>query len=100
MQPRRRADRAASLAAALTLAATPLAASPQLPGAAWNGDICHQPPPAAGQPTGTVRCLAYPPRVEAHQHNCHWVQAAYGGAAHQFEVCRGPHGVWRPSGRS
>lgn len=97
MQRRRSAKPTLSLAAALAIAAAPLAAPAQPPGASWSGDICQQ-PPAAGQ--GSVTCLAYPPRVETHQHNCRWVEDAYGGAAHQFEVCRDPDGVWRPSGRS
>jgi hypothetical protein len=87
------------LAAALAIAAAPLAATAQPTGASWAGDICHQkPPPVAGQ--GSVKCLAYPPRVETHQHNCRWVEDVYGAAAHQFEVCRDPDGNWRPSGRS
>ena len=98
MQRRRSARPTLSLAAALALAAAPLAAPAQPPGASWSGDICHQ--PQSADPRGSVQCLAYPPRVETHQHNCRWVQDAYDGAAHQFEVCRGPDGVWRPSGRS
>ena len=97
MQRRRSARLALSLAAALAIAATPLAAPAQPPGASWSGDICHQ-QPQAGQ--GSVQCLAYPPRVQTHQHNCRWVEDAYDGAVHQFEVCRDPDGVWRPSGRS
>jgi hypothetical protein len=97
MQRRRSTKRTLLFAAALAIAATPLAAAAQPPGAHWRGDICHQPPPAGQEP---VQCLAYPPRVETHQHSCRWVEAAYGGAAHQFEVCRGPDGLWRPSGRS
>jgi hypothetical protein len=97
MQGRRSTKPALSLAAALAIAAAPFAASAQPPGASWSGDICRQ-PQRAGQ--GSVQCLAYPPRVETHQHNCRWVQDAYDGAAHQFEVCRGSDGVWRPSGRS
>ena len=53
---------------------------------------------AAG--ANSVTCLPYPPRVEAHQGGCHWVSETYGGAPHEFEVCRDPDGVWRPSGRS
>jgi hypothetical protein len=97
MQARRPAKPTVFLAALLAIAAAPLAAPAQPPGAAWSGDICHQ-PQRAGQ--GAVQCLAYPPRIETHEHNCRWVQDAYGGATHQFEVCRGPDGVWRPNGRS
>lgn len=45
-----------------------------------------------------VRCVAYPRRV-SHRNNCRWVQEYYGGRNHDFEVCRGRDGVWRPSGR-
>ncbi len=95
---RRRSTKRTLLVAALALAAAPIGALAQPPDAHWSGDICHQPAPAAAQ--GLVKCLAYPPRVETHQHNCRWVEDAYGDAAHQFEVCRDPDGVWRPSGRS
>ena len=53
---------------------------------------------AAG--ANSVQCLPYPPRVEAHQGDCHWVSEDYDGAHHEFEVCRDTDGVWRPSGRS
>lgn len=32
--------------------------------------------------------------------NCRWVQDNYAGRTHNYEVCRGRDGVWRPSGRS
>lgn len=48
----------------------------------------------------SIECLPYPPRVEAHNGNCHWVDEFYDGAQHAFEVCRDSDGVWRPSGRS
>jgi len=48
----------------------------------------------------SIDCLPYPPRVEAHDANCDWVSQSYDGAPHQFEVCKAPDGVWRPSGRS
>jgi hypothetical protein len=48
----------------------------------------------------SVQCLPYPPRVEAHADSCQWVSDAYDGGPHEFEVCREPDGVWRPSGRS
>jgi len=102
MQERRSTKRTLSLAAALAIAAAPLAAHAQPPGAYWTGDICRQPQGAAGQSSGRglVQCVAYPPRIETHEHNCRWVQDAYAGATHLFEVCRGPDGVWRPNGRS
>lgn len=46
----------------------------------------------------SVRCLAYPPRFQARYH-CRWVEQDWSGRPHQFELCRGPDGVWRPSGR-
>jgi len=46
----------------------------------------------------TVKCLAYPARYRPRLH-CRWIQEYHGGVYHQFEVCRGPDGVWRPSGR-
>ena len=51
-----------------------------------------------------VRCVNPPPRVaarykQARNNNCRWVQEYYGGRNHDFEVCRGRDGVWRPSGR-
>lgn len=45
-----------------------------------------------------VKCVNYPRRVSARS-NCRWVQEYYGGRNHEFEVCRGRDGVWRPSGR-
>ncbi len=45
-----------------------------------------------------VKCVDYPRRVSARR-NCRWVQEYYGGRMHDFEVCRGRDGVWRPSGR-
>lgn len=121
-----------SLAGALAIAAAPLAAAAQPPGAYGRGDVCQQQPAggvrhsflgvvlgglfaglfgsapagrghrAAGAVAGggSVQCLPYPPRIETHEHNCRWVRDADGGADHQFEVCREPDGVWRPSGRS
>jgi len=53
---------------------------------------------AAG--ANSVRCLAYPPRIETHGDACHWVSEDYDGGPHEFEVCQDPDGVWRPSGRS
>jgi uncharacterized protein YcfJ len=53
---------------------------------------------AAG--ASSVQCLPYPPRIEAHGDTCQWVNDAYDGGPHEFEVCRDPDGVWRPSGRS
>lgn len=122
--PRRRA----ALAVSIAIAATPLAAAAQPADAAWAGDICQPETHAAGArggplgalftglfgwmappaphpsrravEAGAPQCLTYPPRVETHQPNCRWVQDVYGGAAHQFEVCRESDGVWRPSGRS
>ncbi len=46
-----------------------------------------------------VRCVDYPRRVSYRRDNCRWVQEYYGGRNHDFEVCRGRDGVWRPSGR-
>jgi len=48
----------------------------------------------------SVQCQPYPPRIEAHGGACHWVSEYYDDAAHAFEVCQDPDGVWRPSGRS
>jgi hypothetical protein len=45
-----------------------------------------------------VQCTGYPRGVAARR-NCQWVQEYYGGRMHDFEVCRGRDGVWRPSGR-
>ena len=129
MRRSRHRRRALNLAAALAIAAAPAPALAQAqpPGAFWTGDICQRQERAVGARggilgavlgslfgwlvagpshqtvgggAGAVQCLAYPPRVETHEPNCRWVQAAYAGAAHQFEACRGPDGVWRPSGRS
>ena len=98
---------ALTVAVAVLLAAAPLFASAQTPGAQWSGDVCHQgaPPP---KPVATpavigaypIQCLPYPPRVKSHADPCHWVSDSYDGAAHEFEVCRVADGVWRPSGRS
>jgi hypothetical protein len=54
----------------------------------------------AGHAVGksTVKCLAYPTRYRPRLH-CRWIQEYNGGVYHQFEVCRGADGVWRPSGR-
>lgn len=46
----------------------------------------------------SVRCLAYPHRFHA-RYNCRWVEQDWRGRPHQFELCRDPDGVWRPSGR-
>lgn len=46
-----------------------------------------------------VRCVNYPRRITHRRSNCRWVQEYYGGRNHDFEVCRGRDGVWRPSGR-
>ena len=46
-----------------------------------------------------VSCVKYPRRVASHRSNCRWVQEYYSGRTHDFEVCRGRDGVWRPSGR-
>ncbi len=48
----------------------------------------------------SVRCLAYPRRIGHHRADCRWVQERYRGRDHDFEVCRGGDGVWRPSGRA
>lgn len=48
----------------------------------------------------SVQCEPYPPRVEAHGGACQWVSEYYDGGPHDFEACRDPDGVWRPSGRS
>ncbi|MGI8840021.1 MAG: glycine zipper 2TM domain-containing protein [Caulobacteraceae bacterium] len=48
----------------------------------------------------SIRCLAYPRRISYHRPNCRWVQERYYGRDHDFEVCRGGDGVWRPSGRA
>jgi len=45
-----------------------------------------------------VKCLDYPSRYRPRYH-CRWIQEYHGGYYRQFEVCRGPDGVWRPSGR-
>jgi hypothetical protein len=46
----------------------------------------------------SVRCVAWPRRYHA-RYNCRWVEQDWGGRPHQFELCSGPDGVWRPSGR-
>lgn len=48
----------------------------------------------------SVRCAAYPRRIGYHRPNCRWVEESYRGGNHDFEVCRGHDGVWRPSGRA
>lgn len=48
----------------------------------------------------TVKCVAYPWRYRNHPPGCRWVEERHHGRWHGFEVCRGPDGVWRPSGRS
>jgi hypothetical protein len=48
----------------------------------------------------SVRCAAYPRRIGYHRPNCRWVEERRHGAVHDFEVCRGHDGVWRPSGRA
>ncbi len=48
----------------------------------------------------SVRCATYPRRIGYHRANCRWVQETYRGRDHDFEVCRGHDGVWRPSGRA
>jgi len=54
----------------------------------------------AGHEVGrhSVKCLAYPARYRPRA-QCRWVEQDYSGRPHQFEVCRGADGVWRPSGR-
>jgi len=54
----------------------------------------------AGHEVGghSVRCLAYPYRFRP-RHHCHWVEQDHHGHPRQFELCRDPDGVWRPSGR-
>ncbi|MFO1015589.1 MAG: glycine zipper 2TM domain-containing protein [Caulobacteraceae bacterium] len=56
---------------------------------------------AAGNAIGrnSVRCTSYPRRISYHRDNCRWVQEYYGNRWHDFEVCQGRDGVWRPSGR-
>ncbi|MEO8925550.1 MAG: glycine zipper 2TM domain-containing protein [Caulobacteraceae bacterium] len=48
----------------------------------------------------SVRCASYPRRIGYHRPNCRWVEEYYRGRNHDFEVCRDPDGVWRPSGRA
>ncbi len=48
----------------------------------------------------SVKCVAYPHRYRDHRPGCRWVEERRHGVWHGFEVCRGPDGVWRPSGRS
>lgn len=52
---------------------------------------------AAGR--NSVQCVQYPSRLSYHDSNCRWVQEYYNDRRHDFEVCRDPDGVWRPSGR-
>lgn len=48
-----------------------------------------------------VSCASYPKRYSAYRRsNCRWVSEYYGGRNHNFEICRGRDGVWRPSGRA
>ena len=42
------------------------------------------------------KCMTYPKGIVAHV-DYRWVQADYGGCNHQYDVCREPDGVWRPS---
>jgi hypothetical protein len=111
---------ATTVAVAALLASAPFAAWGQPPGAQWTGDVCHHgapaPIPVAAAPSTLfeghaktapdatnahpIACLPYPPRIQAHAAPCQWVSDFYGGAAHEFEVCREGDGVWRPSGRS
>jgi hypothetical protein len=82
-------------AGAIVLSIPQVAASQPVPppAAAFGpGDICHP----AGKPV--LKCRSYPGRIGYHRSNCHWVEQI-GAADHQFEVCRDPDGVWRPSGR-
>ena len=44
------------------------------------------------------KCVTAPRRV-AVRADCRWVQEYSRGRNHDFEVCRGRDGVWRPSGR-
>lgn len=57
---------------------------------------------AIGRAAGanSVECLPYPRRVEAHESRCQWVSQNHDAGPREFEVCRDPDGVWRPSGRS
>ncbi len=60
---------------------------------------------AAGNQVGRsrVNCKGYPSRIAQTNYsrkNCQWVSEYYGGRTHNFEVCRGKDGVWRPSGRA
>ena len=48
----------------------------------------------------SVRCAAYPRRIGYHRPNCRWVEESNRGGDHDFEICRGHDGVWRPSGRA
>lgn len=48
----------------------------------------------------SVSCVAYPARYRQHRPGCRWVREYNHGRRHEFEVCRAPDGVWRPSGRS
>ena len=54
----------------------------------------------AGKEVGrkNMKCVDYPRRY-SQRNNCRWVQEDYRGRTHDFEVCRGRDGVWRPSGR-
>jgi uncharacterized protein YcfJ len=78
-------------------------------GGAMAGSGSHIQAAAAGGNTGaqagqsigahSVKCLAYPHRYHARP-ACHWIEDDSDGAPHQFELCRGADGVWRPSGRA
>jgi uncharacterized protein YcfJ len=47
----------------------------------------------------TVNCKGYPDRYRRHSDNCRWVEERNRGRTHEFEVCQGRDGQWRPSGR-
>lgn len=57
---------------------------------------------AVGNAAGrhSVQCVPYPSRYSYHDRNCRWVREDYDNGARDFEVCQGPDGVWRPSGRA
>ncbi|HXV00805.1 MAG TPA: hypothetical protein VG166_09925 [Caulobacteraceae bacterium] len=77
-------------------------------GGAMAGSHSHLQAAAAGGATGaeagqsvgahSVKCLAYPRRYRARP-ACRWIEDDSDGAPHQFELCRGADGIWRPSGR-
>jgi hypothetical protein len=78
-------------------------------GGAMAGSGAHIHEAAAGGNTGaqagqsigahSVKCLAYPHRYRARR-ACRWIEDDSDGPPHQFELCRGADGVWRPSGRA